>query len=388
MPKLTINILSRHTFTAFAVALCCSISFAQWTNAVPMPPPINENPPGEYYYTSVSADGNVLCLTINQAPNGFGDDDVYFSEKINDTEWSVPINAGPNINDVQRNLSPSITSDHQRMYYVRWTGSYDIYTSVRTGPDWDDWSPAVPLPAPVNEAWEFTAQIGDDDSTLIYTSIADRMYTSRLQSDGSWSARIAIAPHLNAVNGSRHPELVDNGSTLVFGQFGGIHFDVFYAHRGDSSFGSAIRCDSTINTPWWDSGPSCPSDGSLLYFESRRPDSAGVELARIFVADRLVSTGPTPRKAQIRTGLRVIPSYGDSNTLFTVQLPSNFRPEQILLYNILGQRLTSLRSFRFGQTIILTRENFDNLIAFPAGTYYVVAQSEHTVLASPFIVTR
>lgn len=262
-----------------------NIAQGQWTEPVLMRPPINVSPGGNYYYSTISADGQILCITIDP-PSGFGDDDVYISERIDDSTWTTPVNAGPNVNNNQRNLSPSITSDRQRLYYVKWTGaSYDFFVSYRTGPDWDDWTVGEALPENVNRRQEFTGQISFDDSTLVFTSDGrpgplfgqEVMCTSRLQPDSTWSEPIIIAPHLNQVNGSFHPCLTDSGRTLVYGMFGGpsLQDDIFYAFRNDTGFGNAIRSDTTINTAYWDSSPSCPVDGRYIIFDSRRNSPQG-----------------------------------------------------------------------------------------------------------------
>ncbi|MBK8130649.1 MAG: PD40 domain-containing protein [bacterium] len=93
---------------------------------------------------------------LPRAPN---DDDVYISERIDDSTWTTPVNAGPNVNNEGRNLSPSITSDRQRLYFVSYhEGSYDIFVSHQNGPDWDDWSPKEQLPEPINRGREFTGR--------------------------------------------------------------------------------------------------------------------------------------------------------------------------------------------------------------------------------------
>ena len=333
----------------FAILLCVqAAAFGQWTEPVLMRPPINAEPQGSFYYSTVSADGEVLCMTI--FPGLFGDDDVYISERIDDSTWTTPVNAGPNVNNNQRNLSPSITSDRQRLYYVKWTGSsYDLFVSYRTGPEWDDWTVGEALPEPVNVRQEFTGQISFDDSTLVFTSDGrpgplfgqEVMCTSRLQPDSSWSEPIIIAPHLNQINGSRHPCLTDSGQTLVYGMFGGpsVQLDVFYAVRNDTGFGNAIRCDTTINTAFWDSSPSCPADGSYVIFDSRRNWPQGAGAAQLFIARR---TGtPVTRRPRIprEVALSVYPNPFNSSTRISVMLPVHIQTVDLSIHNVLGQEI-------------------------------------------------
>ena len=350
----------------------------QWTEPVLLPPPINVNPPGDYYYSTISADGQVLCLTIS--PSGFGDDDVWFSERIGDSAWTVPVNAGPNVNNNQRNLSPSITNDRQRLYYVSWTGSYDIFVSYRTGPDWDDWSLGIPLGQPVDRGAVFTGQISSDDSTLVFTSTTQpgpligehAMYTSRLQPDNSWSEPELVGYHLNNLNGSRHPCLTDYGNTIVYGQFGGVNYDIYYAMRNDTGFGPGIRCDSTINTEYWDSSPSCPTDGSLLYFDSRRTNPE-FQAARLYVAERVNATSPRRPTGYHPATIVVAPTLGTTHTAFRISLPTHFGTKSLRIYNVTGQVVFDFPVDDITKTQFIWKGVSNGAQFISAGSYFVVA---------------
>ncbi len=362
----------------FAVLLLGAKSFAQWTEPELLPPPINVTPGGNYYYAAISADGQILCITIN-SPSGFGDDDVYISERIGDSSWTVPVNAGPNVNNEARNLSPSITSDRQRLYYVRWTGqSYDVYVSHRTGPDWDDWSEGVALPEPVNVRQEFTCQISFDDSTLVFTSDGrpgplfgqEVICTSRLQPDESWSEPVIIAPHLNQINGSLHPCLTDSGATLVYGMFGGpsLHFDIFYAVHNDTGFGNAIRCDSTINTAYWDSSPSCPVDGSYVIFDSRRNRPQGSGPAQLFIARR-VGTSVSPWLAiPQHFPLSAYPNPFNSTINITLEAPLHSETT-LTLYDLLGREVDVIHRGRLTSTTL----SYTAPATLSSGIYFLLA---------------
>ncbi len=357
---------------------------AQWTEPVLLSPPINTNPPGQYYYAAISADGSILCMTIIGDPAGYGDDDVYISERTGDSAWTVPANAGPNINNWTRNLSPSITNDRQRLYYVSWSGSsYDIRVSERTGPSWDDWSPGVPLPEPINRGREFTAQIGHDDSTLIFTSTGqpgplygeDAMYSSRLQPDGTWSEPVAIAPHLNSLTGSIHPCLTDSGRTLVYAQWIGLDMDILYAFHNNTGFGEAVPCDSTINASFWDGGPSCPVDGSLLYFDSAYLSPSGAR--RLFVARRCISSTPLPRRTtNTAPGIQVVPNFGDTQTLFHITIPEQFKGESIKIVNVLGQLVGTIAAPTHRSLQYSWRGGSHERQTLPNGVYFLLVSDK------------
>ncbi len=349
------------------------ITQGQWTEPVLLRPPINVDPPGSYYYSTISADGQVLCMTI--FPGQYGDDDVYISERIDDSTWTRPVNAGPNVNNEARNLSPSITSDRQRLYYVKWTGvSYDFFVSYRTGPDWDDWTVGEALPDPINRGREFTGQISFDDSTLVFTSTGqpghfeEAMFTSRLQLDNSWSETLPLAAHLNALNPSYHPCLTDFGNTLVFGMYGGEHFDIFYAVRNDTGFGPAIRCDSTINTPPWDNSPSCPSDGRYLVFDSRRINPTGA--ARLYQARRIVSSAHERSLISSSFSLSAYPNPFNSTLSISLTIPPH-QETTVALYDLLGREVDVINRGRLTNSTISYRAP----AGLASGIYFVRAEA-------------
>ena len=389
-----------------AVAILLLVGFgypalAQWTNAVMLPPPINTDPPGEYYYSTISADGQVLCITINtdSVHGGYGDDDVWISQKVTDSTWSRPVNAGTNVNNNQRNLSPSITGDRQRLYYVSWTGTtYRIFVSYRTGPNWNDWSVGQALAAPIHRGNEFTCQISFDDSTLVFTSTyrADTvqvfgdnvMYTSRMQADGSWSEPHLIAPQLNWLNGSFHPCLTDSGRTLVYGQYWNPHWDVWYSFRNDTGFGQGFRCDSTINTRFWDSDPSCPVNGSLLYFESRRPlDGGQVDgPARLYVARRVSSSASSSQRPIVLklTLDQNYPNPFNPTTVIRFSLPQTDRV-RLKVYDILGQQVAVLTDgmMEAGSHTVL----FDGS-TLPSGVYFARLEAGKSVQTEKLVLLK
>ena len=384
-----------HKWLVVLVLLMTTAAWGQWTEPVILPPPINVNPPGEYYYSTISADGRVLCMTICA---GITDDDVYFSEMLDDGSWTVPVNAGPNVNNNQRNLSPSITNDRQRLYYVSYTGSYDIMVSERTGPNWDDWSPGVPLPPPVNRGREFTAQILWDDSTLVFTSTGqpglclggDCPYTSRLQPDGSWSEpMIALTASQLRTNPVYHPCITDSGRTIVWGMWAAPdrEVDIFYAPRNDSGFGPIVRCDSTINSPVHDSEPSCPADGSLLYFESRRPDNGGA--GRLYVARRVISSAePRRSEASPRRTIEIVPSLGTSDTPFQIRLPRSLQGSPVIIYNVLGQKVAQLLPSSFNQTTLYWTGGHHEQAVVGSGVYFFVARNDRDISVGKAVVVQ
>jgi hypothetical protein len=264
----------------------------------------------------------------------------------------MPVNAGPNVNTSQRNLSPSLTSDYQKLYFVSyWAGhgEYDIYVSERTGPDWDDWGPMVNLGSPVNTpGYEFTAVIGRDDSTLYYSSdlafgVAEmRIGQASLQPDGTWGDVHRLGAHLDDWHRTAHPCVTADKSLLVFDQwrYTSTGLDIFCAYWADTGWGERQECDTVISSSYWDGGPSVTASGDTLFFESRRsPNWPQDGDADIWMAVRVGATDPPRQPSEFfQEKLEVWPTVG------TVGLPVTIRAKgkpngPLQIYNILGQRV-------------------------------------------------
>ena len=209
------------------------------------------------------------------------------------------------------------------------------------------------------------------------------MFASRLQADGSWSEPVAIAPHLNQINGSLHPCLTDSGQTLVYGMFGGpsLHFDIFYAMRNDTGFGNAIRCDTTINTADCDSSPSAPVNGAYIIFDTRRNAQGGAP-ALLFQAQR-VGTPVTPRpQYSPPETMNVMPTFGTNSTQFQIEVPASFAGSDLHIFNIAGQLIQRLTADRRDQLIYNWKGIGHETPHLSSGVYFVVAQNKQHTLAS------
>ncbi|MBL0062592.1 MAG: T9SS type A sorting domain-containing protein [bacterium] len=317
---------------------------------------------------------------------------MYISERIDDSTWTTPVNAGPNVNHEGRNLSPSITSDRQRLYYVSYNaGSYDLFVSRRTGPEWDDWSPGEQLPEPINRGREFTGQIAFDDSTLVFVSTgqpgpnegADAAFTSRLQPDSSWSEPREIAPHLFYPDGFIHPCLTMNYEIFVYGQWWGSNLEILYSTLTDSGFGPRTRCDSTINTEWWDSSPSCPGDGSELYFDSRRNPGGPNGQARLYRARRIMSPARERSLISSSFSLSAFPNPFNSTISISLDVPS-YRDVTLALYDLLGREVDVVYRGRLSSQTI----SYVAPAAMASGVYFLRASANSQSVLTKVVLLK
>lgn len=127
---------------------------------------LNENVNTDFYEThaSVSADGKKLFFTSNRA-GGYGELDLYVSERAIGGDWGPAKNLGPNINTRFNENTPFITSNDRLLFFSsdghQGVGEYDIFfAQIQADGKWA---------APINIGYP----INTPDDDLFYQPIGD-----------------------------------------------------------------------------------------------------------------------------------------------------------------------------------------------------------------------
>ena len=139
---------------------------------------LNENINTNYYEThaSVSADGRQLYFTSNRA-GGYGDQDIYVTEREPGGDWGPAKNLGPNINTDFNENTPFVSTNNALFFSSEAhnnMGGYDVFFSQLQNDK--TWSKPINLGYPINTT--------DDD--LFYFPMNDGSYglVSLFDSDG------------------------------------------------------------------------------------------------------------------------------------------------------------------------------------------------------------
>jgi outer membrane protein OmpA-like peptidoglycan-associated protein len=110
---------------------------------------------------NLTPDGKALLFTAKLKQNLYynpdpdnKEKDIYVTEQSQDGNWSDPINLGRQINSASDEISPFLAADGRTLYFASngraGYGSYDIYMSKRTGDTWTEWSEPVNLGPEIN----------------------------------------------------------------------------------------------------------------------------------------------------------------------------------------------------------------------------------------------
>jgi outer membrane protein OmpA-like peptidoglycan-associated protein len=178
---------------------------------------------------SLSYDGNTIYFTAF-IENVTTSEDIFYSTRLNDKNWSAPISIGAPINTNGYEGFPSISVDGNSLYFsrVNETNEYDkknkegcfsIYVSQKKADG--SWGDPVALPPSINAGCERDPKIMADNHTLIFSSIRQGgkgkfdMYQSRLQQDGSWSEPQSL-DYINSADNDQSPCVPASGDVMYF----------------------------------------------------------------------------------------------------------------------------------------------------------------------------
>jgi outer membrane protein OmpA-like peptidoglycan-associated protein len=110
----------------------------------------NESP---YSEASIGPDGLTLLITL-QRKDTYGGKDIYVCFKQPDGSWSVPRNLGGAVNTQASEVSPFLAADGVTLYYstsgLPGYGKNDIVMSRRLDDSWTNWSAPVNLGPEIN----------------------------------------------------------------------------------------------------------------------------------------------------------------------------------------------------------------------------------------------
>src|SRR5690606_29699601 len=91
----------------------------------------------------LSGSRNILILSYSTF-GSFGNEDIYVSFLLENGNWAVPKNLGPDINTFQQELTPYLSPDGSILYFSTnghgSVGGIDVFYSERLDDSWENWS--------------------------------------------------------------------------------------------------------------------------------------------------------------------------------------------------------------------------------------------------------
>lgn len=194
----------------------------KYTDAVPMPGIINEQP--SKGAIDISQDGQWVIFAGNFQGKGYGDFDLYISFKTNDG-WSEPSNLGRNINTEYWESSPSLSPDKRTLYFSSnrpsGFGGNDLYVTHLTADG--KWTKAVNLGSTINtKGDELAPLIHADNESLYFTSSGlpgyggSDLFMSKRKTDTDWSTPQNLGYPINTINNEGSLFVAADGVTAYY----------------------------------------------------------------------------------------------------------------------------------------------------------------------------
>lgn len=261
-------------------------------------PPINT--PYNDGTTYISPDGLSLYFGSDR-PGGHGQYDIWVTTRpTKGDDWGTPVNLGPTVNSSSDDGCPRISADGLSLYFgsnrAGGSGGYDIWVTTRASVS-EPWGEPVNLGPTVNSnQWDASSSITADGLSLFFGSNREKTGTShsnfcyiykttRPTRNDPWGEPVRLGPTVNPglEYDSDYPSISADGRILFFSSNrpGGIEdsWDLWMATRPteDDEWDTAVNLGPTVNDSFHDLWPSISSDGSTLFFLSKRPGGLGGE---------------------------------------------------------------------------------------------------------------
>lgn len=132
-----------------------------------------------YQNFTVSTDLQVIIMAIERADDTYGQSDLYVSFRKSDGTYTEPKNLGPKINTTGEEGTPFLAADGRTLYFYsdghNGYGDADIFVSKRVGTSWTEWSEPLNLGPNINTPqWDayFTLDASGEYAYLVSSSDA------------------------------------------------------------------------------------------------------------------------------------------------------------------------------------------------------------------------
>jgi len=238
---------------------------------------------------TISTDGLSLYFDSDRF-GGYGDKDLWVTTRpTTEDPWGEPVNLGSTVNSADADVAPSISADGLSLLFISRRpsgfGERDIWITTRPTID-DPWGEPVNLGPPINTSYRETGPCISADGLELYFNSdrpggsggADLFVATRLTIEDNWDTPVNLGPTINTSSNDNGPNISSDGLCLIFGLYGSENdFDTWMSTRQNKEHAWSIPVNPgpPLNSSSRDLQPDISSDGSTIYFTSRRSGGLG-----------------------------------------------------------------------------------------------------------------
>ena len=278
---------------------------------------LNESINSEYpeYQPVVSGNDSVMFFTsrrqyskavvdnlddINDVPDEFYMEDIYFSRRTKDNKWTKAERVTKDVGADEYTSTVSLSYDGKRLYLMRkdiLVGNEDegnIYVSEYKN---DSWTAMKKLNENINTTkWETQASENKDGTVLYFTSEREGgiggldIYKSEKSSNGEWGPAQNLGSIVNSEFDEEYPIMLPNDTALFFSSKGHYNiggYDIFRVERiGNNQWSVPINVGYPVNTMNDDVAYYPLKEGNIVYTALETADGMGdLDIYRMFVTE-------------------------------------------------------------------------------------------------------
>jgi len=242
---------------------------------------------------TISPDGKTIYFVRENAPEGYGGQDIYYTTRSDDGKWSKSQNLGRPLNNNNNNFVNAVMPDNNTLMainsYNRMHSDQVLAFTYRTKDGWS--TPTVKSIYRLQHLGRWVSfDLAADGKAVIFTmkrpdTYGGRdLYVSFLQADGNFSTPKNLGPTLNTAGNEHCPFLAADGKTLYFDTDGHPGYggrDIFMSKRLDDSWTNwetPKNLGPAINTKGADEGLVIPASGEYAYFVSDKETFGGYDI--------------------------------------------------------------------------------------------------------------
>lgn len=212
--------------------------------------------------------------------NGVFFEDIYFTQRDSNGNWTTAQNIGKPINTAAHDASAGLSADGNKLVVYRSSGNGDLYLSTRTA---NQWSKPKKFNKNINtSSHEATASFSYDNLKLYFSSDREGgygghdIYQSDLDVKAKWGFPKNIGSKINTAYDEMTLIAMPDGKTFYFtsnghNTMGGL--DIFKITYQDSVWSEPVNLGYPINTPGDDILYSITADGKKAYIASSRDEA-------------------------------------------------------------------------------------------------------------------
>ena len=252
------------------------------------------------YYPCLTVDGKTMLFTrkLEMKIKGQYQEDFFVTESDTFDNWQKAKEMPKNVNTLNNEGAPTISSDGKSLIFVACSDEYGDYGYGRTGYGSCDlfftkrlgnnWMNPVNLPGNVNSRnWETQPSLSSDGNTLYFIrGVRNKegkrdsdIYVSRLQNNGNWGPAERLPNSINTTSEEESVHIHPDGNTLYFasrGHAGMGGLDLFVSRRdAKGNWSKAENLGYPINTLYDENSLMVSAEGDIAYFASNRTGGYG-----------------------------------------------------------------------------------------------------------------